>query len=483
MTDNSKKPKTWARPRALSLILFTLIAVAAVIVFLIPRAQKKPSVLFILVDTLRSDRLGCLGNARGLTPHLDQLASDGVLFDNARSQSSWTLPSMISLMTGKYIFSEIPKLPDETPSLPLLMKQRGYATAGFIANALVGEKEGFKKGFDHFEVRQKDSFPCSGKDLNYRLLPWMREQLKPPFFLYLHYLDPHFPYDPPPEFPRVDDDIDPINPEKLDRFKRWAEEQENYDRLAQDLSEIRHQLNLYDSEVRYVDQCIGEVIEELKRLGLYDDTIVVLASDHGECLWDHPHYPKAIEKTVPEDKRNLTTFFFRDHGYHLFEELIHVPLIIKGPEIPGQRTISSSVANVDLLPTLLDLTGGKAGFLGHGKSLLPVLRHTDEILPEDRALFSHCNEATCIVHPTAHLKLIVPNKLGQYFGLGYLLFHLTEDPAETQNRLKSLEGIGGDVVRSLDKALREKEKHDYFKNMTGEFDEETKEKMRELGYL
>jgi len=472
------------RARILILVLCLAAVVMAVILYNVPRAKEQPpSVLFILIDTLRSDRLGCLGNQRNLTPHIDGLASEGVLFENARSQSSWTLPSMISLMTGRYIFSEIPKLPEEVPCLPQLMKQHGYATAGFVANALVGEKEGFKRGFDQFVVRREGDFPCSGKDLNYQLLPWMRQNLKSPFFLYLHYLDPHYPYEPPPEFPRVNDSLDPIDADNLARFKQWAEERAPYAQLQEDLNEIRQELNLYDSEVRFVDHCVGEVLAELKRLGLDDNTIVVLTSDHGECLWDHAHYPKAIEKTVPEDERNLMTHFFRDHGYHLFDELIRVPMIIKGPGIPGNRTISTSVANVDLVPTLLELVGDNSVFKGDGKSLGPVLMHRNKSLPEDRAHFAHCNEATCIIHPTANLKLVVPNKLGQFFGLGYLLFHLQQDPMETQNRLKDLQEIGGEMVRSLDKALREKEKQDFFKNMTGELDEETKEKMRELGYL
>lgn len=478
-TENCEKGRA-----GIAFVLFCLVAIAiAVALLTLPGEVKKPSVLFILIDTLRSDRLGCLGYERDLTPNLDALAARGVVFENARAQSSWTLPSMISLMTGKYVFSEIPGLPAQVPSLPQLMKQRGYATAGFVANALVGEKEGFKKGFDHFVVRRKGDFPCSGKDLNYQLLPWMRKSLKPPFFLYLHYLDPHFPYDPPPEGERIKDDMNPIDADNLARFEQWAGAQPDYDRFDQDLAEIRELLDLYDSEVRYVDRCVGQVLKELKRMGLEEDTIVVLASDHGECLWDHEHYPKAIEKSVPPDERNMTNHFFRDHGYHLFEELIRVPLIISGPGIPGNRKVGASVANVDLLPTLLDLTGGVQGFSGDGRSLAPILRDDSASLSDDRVHFSHCNEATCIVHPTANLKLVVPNKLGEFFGLGYLLFHLGEDPSETVNRLKNLEGIDGEMVRSLDKALREKEKQDFFKDMTGELDEETKEKMRELGYI
>lgn len=439
------------------------------------------SVLFILVDTVRRDHVSCYGYERKTTPNIDELASQGIQFENAIAQSSWTLPSMISLMSGKYLFSKIPKLPDETLSLAQFMKRRGYRTAAFIANSLVGEKEGFSKGFDHFEIRKQKTSQWSGADLNERLLPWMRSELEPPFFLYLHYLDPHFPYEPPVEFARFEGGHDPVHFEKRSRFADFVlEHPELRDGAEKDIDKMRRLIDGYDGEIRFMDHCIGQVLDEVAQLGLDEETVVVLTADHGECLWDRRHYPKAVEKRYPEEKdRNLTTYFFRDHGYHLFNELIRVPLIIKGPGIQQGLCVDAMVENVDLAPTLAALSGDPEGFKGDGRNLLPALTDPNVELSQKMIILSHCNEGTCAFQPSYNVKLIAPSKTGQYFGLDYLLFDLSKDPLENENRLGK---EYADPANFLLKAIEEREAHDYFKDKSGDMDEDTKAKMKELGY-
>ena len=446
-----------------------------------------PNVVLIVVDTLRADRLGVDGYPRNLTPCLDGLAREGVYFRRAVSQSSWTLPSMISLMTGRHIFTEIPALPAETPSLAGMMKARGYATSAFIANSLVGEKEGFAKGFDHFEIRKHKTPQWDAAEVNRRVLPYMETSLKGPFFLYVHYLDPHFPYEPPEECLAFEEDYDPLHPEKRQRFSEfYTERPEYFPKAEEELAYIREQLDRYDGEVRHVDRAVGEVLDALKRLGLSETTVVAVTADHGECLWDHRHHVRVVEKQVPEGQRGLATWFFRDHGYHLYDELIRVPFIVEGPGIRGGRIVDELVENVDLLPTLLELAGdpgsdeggGSRPPTGDGRSLAPFLRGSVESPPKRDIAFSHCNEATCAIQPEYRLKLVAPNKTGQYFGMDFVLYDLSKDPWECRNVLNEIP----DASRHLLKAVEAREKNDYFKDMTGVMDEATKQKMDELGY-
>ncbi|MBU0753619.1 MAG: sulfatase, partial [Planctomycetes bacterium] len=396
-----------SRPILIVSLFLGAIGLGAVLYFSLYSGPRKPSFLFILIDTLRSDHLSCFGYPRATSPHLDRLAAEGVRFDCARSQASWTLPSMISLMSGRYIFTDIPALPRETPNLPLLLRQLGYNTAGFIANSLVGEKEGFDKGFDHFEIREHKTPQWTAKDLNSRLLPWMHDHLKPPFFLYLHYLDPHHPYTPPKDMVEFESDYDPITQERRNRYDRWLKDYpELYQNAHKDIEEMRYHITLYDGEIRLVDQCVGEVVNALKELGFDEETVIVVTADHGEGLWEHPHYLKAVEKQTPRDQWSLTTCFFRDHGYHLYEELIRVPMIINGPGIEPGKVVYEAVENVDLVPTLLEMAGDPQPFPGDGRSLVPTLAPQGPSLGERAVLFSHCNEGSCIIEPEKNLKLI-----------------------------------------------------------------------------
>ncbi len=442
--------------------------------------KTRPSILFVLVDTLRKDHLGCYGYGVETTPFIDSLASKGVRFENAVAQSSWTLPSMISLMSGKHIFSEVSRFPDDMPSLAQSLKKRGLRTAAFVANSLVGEKEGFDKGFDHFEVRQHKTAQWSANDLNKRLLPWMRSSLEPPFFLYLHYLDPHFPYAPPGKTASFNKRFNPISTEKRNRIMDYAiDHPELAVRAQQDLVEMRRQIDLYDGEIMLVDQCVGGVLAELKRLGMHDDLVVVITSDHGECLWDHLHYPKAVEERYEKEDRNLTNCFFRDHGYHLFNELIHVPLIFWGSGIRSGCAVKTMVESVDIFPTLLDLAGAGDTLHGDGRSLVNVLRDPGFTLPEMNIIFSHCNEATCAIQPLNGLKMVSPTVIGTEFGLEQALYDLADDPDELDNRM-------GDHVKASEtllKAIKEKERDDCFKACVGRMDDVTREKMEELGYI
>jgi arylsulfatase A-like enzyme len=431
---------------------------AACLYFFVLQKPKPPSIVFILIDTLRSDHMSCYGYERKTTPNIDVLAKAGVRFENAIAQSSWTLPSMISLMSGKYIFSKAPKLPEETPSLAQLLKRRGYRTAAFIANSLVGEKEGFAKGFDHFEIRQHKTAQWPAGDLNHRLLPYMKSSLEPPFFLYLHYLDPHFPYAPPEELAVFKKSFDPIPEEKRRRIADYvAEHPELKAGAAEDVKKMERQIDLYDGEVRFVDRCVGRILFELKTLGLDENTVILLAADHGECLWDHLHYPKEVEKRHAKDQRDLT---------------------IQGPGIQKGRVVKTMVENVDIIPTLLALAGEEGYLFGDGRNLLPVLEDPAHELPEKQVVYSHCNEATCAVQPTYRLKLLVPTNIGMFFGLDFTLFDLAKDPWELANKLREIP----DASNHLLKAVKEKVESCYFKDKTSELDKNTKEKMKELGY-
>jgi arylsulfatase A-like enzyme len=329
-----------------------------------------------------------------------------------------------------------------------------------------------------------DLKPRAGDILTEQVMKWAEKNLKPPFFLYVHYVDPHAPYVPQPQYTRFEEDYDPITPERLERFHAFLDQRPELRETAErDMEEIRRLIDLYDGEVKYVDKCMGDFFGELDRLGFLEDTIIALTSDHGEGLWDHLHYQKVVNATVPSERRNLTTYFMNGHGFHLFEELIQVPLIIKGPGISGNRIVETTVENVDLLPTLLALTGGEAPPGRDGQNLYQILTDPNHVLAEKEFLYSYCNQVTCTIQPRSRLKLLRPNQTGSLFGLDTSLYDLSRDPGENRNFLSGEPNPLHKAADSLKASLQDRERKDPFLKFKGEYGEATRRKMKELGYL
>jgi arylsulfatase len=296
-------------------------------------SETAPSFVLITVDTLRADHLGCYGYFRDTSPFLDRLAADGVLFENAVTPMATTLPAHTSLMTSTYParhgvlsnlnFFEQPVVTDgELRTAGQLFRDAGYTTAGFVSSPGLGVASGIGTGFEVFDAptEVRDAMATTN-----RAIEWLNASPPRPFFLWVHYFDPHAPYEPPPDYQsyRTDD-------QQL-AFVRGTGVAPKHLMLA------LHDNNLYDGEIRYTDEQIGWFLAALEELGLYRASLVVLAGDHGEGLFEHG---------------------LREHGV-IYNEQLYVPLIFKLPEGRGpagvRRTDLASL--IDVLPTAVAALG------------------------------------------------------------------------------------------------------------------------------
>lgn len=319
-----------------------------------------PNVLVLLVDTLRADRLGCYGATPSPSPHVDQLAREGLLFRHAVAQSSWTMPSVATLFTGLHPRShgvtggsclwgkpegrqdEIDEpacayLADALPTIAEHAQRAGITTFGVSANPLISHGTNFTRGFETFVEFIPDSqwrnLEGAGA-VNRTFLDWVRPNRAHRFFAYLQYVDPHHPYTPP-------DGLAPAAPAGL----QPAVAQGHIDAIARRVNrdggpllgapEIAYLRALYDAEIRSWDAELAALRASLAALGLAESTVIVVTADHGEEFQDHGALL---------------------HGTHLYEEQVHVPLIVAGPGIrPG--TVENVAQHIDFLPTVARLLG------------------------------------------------------------------------------------------------------------------------------
>jgi arylsulfatase A-like enzyme len=319
-----------------------------------PARPLRPNILLYVIDTLRADHLGIYGYPKPVSPHLDALAAESVVFDRAYAQSGWTRTSVASILTGLTPFAHRvlgreDALPASLPVLAGLLQASGYQTAGFVANVNLAPELGFGRGFDRYVPVYAQHDPPRAGWLNSELLSWLRSrQSGAPFFAYLHSMEPHDPYDPPEPFRRR------FAPHLSTSLRSPAAAG-----IAAALAahpgltpeEIRADFTaLYDGEIAANDDEIGRLLQALRAAGLYDDTLIVVVSDHGEELLDHGLW---------------------GHGHSLYSEILHVPLILK---LPGGRRAGErrgdDASHVDLLPTLLAAAGVRLPAGAEGRDLL-----------------------------------------------------------------------------------------------------------------
>jgi arylsulfatase A-like enzyme len=319
-------------------------------------ASGKPvrSVVLVSLDTLRADRLGIYGYERDTSPNLDLLGAQGTVFDRAYAQASWTEPSHRSLFTSRVVSL----IPEEATMLAEIFQAEGFRTGAFTGGGHMSAKFGFDAGFEVYEEDRKGGFAS--------LFPmaeeWVRGVGNDRLFLFLHSYDIHEPYDPPAPydtmfFPEYDGEI--TGRRVHDVFKRVVKARKANVRLdfaaelGLDDADMKQFSSLYDGGIRYTDTFIGRLVSFLKSIGRWDDTVVVVISDHGEEFWDHGSI---------------------GHGHTVFDELIRVPLLIVEP---GRRTgglrVDTVVQLMDVAPTLLELCGMDRPESYQGRSLVPVL--------------------------------------------------------------------------------------------------------------
>ncbi len=297
------------------------------------------NLVVILIDTLRADHLGCYGYDRATSPNIDRLAEGAILFENAVAPSSWTLPSTASILTALHptrhqAVNRKTRLALHRDTLAEVLRRNGYHTGAVVSHILVSPEYNMDQGFEDFDDSSiGERTDVSSPAVTERGLQWLRSGARSPFFLMLHYFDPHGAYVRHPEFEfgePYDGWLDLEHPSwGLHNIWRNRRDLDDRDRA--------HIVNRYDGEIAFVDHHVGRVLEEIRQLGLESSTIVVLTADHGEEFFEHGYL---------------------GHTEHLYEETIHVPLIIQNPALEtAPARFAPPVAMVDLMPTLLEMLG------------------------------------------------------------------------------------------------------------------------------
>ena len=335
--------------RRLSLLLLLLLATSG-----FPQTSHsptaQPNIVLITLDTTRADRMGFLGSKRGLTPALDDLALQSVVFSQCFAQVPLTTPSHATILTGTYPqFHQVENLGDalsqEPPYLPAILRQHGYKTAAFIGGAVLdpapGGAVGFQRGFDVYDAdfRPRNAGEDRFQTVERRAdtvvehaISWLQKQQDGPMFLWVHLYDPHDPYDPPEPY------------------------------------KTRFASQPYDGEIAYTDSAVGKLLAALRKEGVFDQAVIAVMADHGEALGEHG------EQT---------------HGIFLYDETLHVPLLLKLPTgKPGGSTLPDRVGLVDVAPTLLQLVDIPVPAEMQGESLIQQMHSSPQPSSRERPLYA-----------------------------------------------------------------------------------------------
>ncbi len=298
------------------------------------RAPSRATLILISIDCLRADHVGAYGYGRPTTPNLDAFASESTLFRDAMAVSSYTLPTHASMLTGLppsfHGATQRRRISRSVESLPELLSSEGYRVQGVVSAPFLAPVYGFADGFDTYKL---SSVRAAG--LVDQALALLDEGAGFPRFLFLHLFDAHHPYSPPGEF------IERFGGRTEDISKLHARIQKG---IPPDSDAFIEQArSLYDGEIAYVDQELGRFFEELRKRGLYDSSLVVVTADHGEAFFEHGHW----EHGRP----------WRGNGPGLYQELLHVPLLVKRPGQKKGEAVAGLVSQMDIFATFLEAAG------------------------------------------------------------------------------------------------------------------------------
>ena len=442
-------------------------------------SREKPNLLYIVVDTVRADHLGCYGHERNTSPRLDALANEGLRYAAPVSSAPWTWPATASLLTGlppfthRVIFADSCYLPSAAHTIAEVLQDSGVTTYAISANPLICRPQNFDQGFEFFE----EAFQARAGMLTDHFLSWLDDHESHRFFAYLHYFDPHYPYDPPGGFEYVDaarrEPVPQSDHARYDAMRKMksGEGVKGYLDHEDDADAIRE---LYDGEIRYFDEQFGRLLDDLQNRGVLDNTIVVVTSDHGEEFFDHGRV---------------------GHSIQLHDELLVVPLLLWYPPRIRAGVVDAQVETEWLPATLLDLMGARVPPDAGLVERLPLTPDVTSSEPAYSTTERWRNPDEALRHRqvsirTKQWKLIVVPEAREESDDGDvreivepdLLFDLLEDPEETTNVADRYP----DVVKKLRAELDEwiQSTNDRSLKSSDEIaGESTIEKLRKLGYL
>jgi arylsulfatase len=330
------------------------------------QVTKKPNVILITISSLRADHVSCLGYDRQTTPNFDEFAKKNILFNNAFATSSWQMPAVGSIFTSLYPTEHgathvNKKLDPKIQTLAGTLKENGFYTAGFSCNPRLTGEYGFDRGFDFYDdysvlmmfstlsFGKEDSFDINKRRtndlINDAAMRWLTNNTNRPFFLFVHYYDNHWDYLPPKPYDSLYDlnYHGDINGTEIAREPLYSNRPLDKD--------VTHIISLYDGEIRQTDYDLGEMLTFLKKQGRFEDSLIIIMSDHGQQFYEHGHTSH--------------------HG--IFDELIRVPLAVSVPDVNEHKLINSLASGVDIMPTILDYAGLPVPVQCRGQSLRPLV--------------------------------------------------------------------------------------------------------------
>ncbi len=417
------------------LLAVVLAATAAGLGWLVLRSRPSSrNVILISIDTCRADHLGCYGFARRTTPNIDALAEESILFKNAFSPIPLTLPAHCSMLTGTYplyhgVHDNLRYHLDKTNvTIAEILKEHGYTTAAFVSSFVLDGRFGLGQGFDIYNDRFEKTAAAEedkerrGEEASRLAGLFLEEHHEKPFFLFLHFFDPHTDYNPPEPF-----------------ASQYADD-------------------LYSGEIAYCDHCIGQVIDKLKSLGLYNSSLLIIVGDHGESLREHGE---------------------AEHDYYIYQGNIKVPFIIRPPGTRQPRRIDGAASLVDVVPTILGYLDVPIPAHIQGEDLS---RYSKKTAPSEPERYVCCQSLTATKYACNPLLGLVSRRWKYIETTRPELYDLYQDPVEENNlaaketkqarfmqgqlwdlttRLVSKEGIDGKM----------------------ELDEQSRRRLESLGYV
>ncbi|UCF43354.1 MAG: sulfatase-like hydrolase/transferase, partial [Planctomycetota bacterium] len=416
-----------------------LVGIVSYLLFFYSRtvsSNEIKNILLISIDTCRADHVSCYGYPRQTTPNIDQLARESVLFKNVITPVPITLPAHCSMLIGTIpphhgVHDNVGyRLHESNLTLAEILHTHGYTTGAILSSFVMDARFGLDQGFEVYDdffgpaVSGYYSNERRAENASRLTCAWLEEHQNEPFFLFLHYFDPHFPYDPPEPFASA---------------------------FADDL---------YAGEIAYTDKYIHQVIEKLKELDLYDSTLLIITSDHGEGLYEHSEWT---------------------HGYFIYHSTIQVPLIIKVPGGPRGKKVDGVVGLVDIVPTICGMLGITPPSPMHGQDLSPILTKKRKIKKDER--YVYCESLMPSKrYGCSPLLGLVSDRWKYIQAPRQELYDLNKDPDEIQN----LADENPAVVRLMRNNLRftlEDTLRTNRPDSRSVLDSESRKRLESLGYI
>ncbi len=436
------------------------------------KSIEKPDIIFIVIDILRADHLSTYGYPNKTSPKIDKIAEEGILFLNMFSQASWTKPSVATMLTSSFPSShqvishdkfKLEILSEKIMTLPEVLQNNGYWTAGFVANPHLAPLYNFNQGFNEYQflkpsplyrlaifkmlrfdlnIHFVSSFYRDAAELNHHAFSWLNRQQRRPFFLYLHYMDPHSPYFVHPNHNLI------LNLRSLNDC---------------DVSCSEEKIDLYDGEITYIDEHIGNLINILKKNRIYDNALIIITSDHGEEFQEHGGW---------------------SHGRTLYNEVIKIPLIVKLPlsKHAGMKS-TNLVSTIDLAPFILKRAGVKVPSNMKGVS---ELISGSEDFRKKKIISEHgptTKEGVTIRSLTSYDWKMIETTEEINGGMTKIeLFNLYKDPFEKNDISSTNAEIVEEFLRELNNILKSAKEMSLTPE-TVSTDNAIREQLKSLGYI